>query len=66
MTETEAVEVIKANWPPANRTDLREALTIAVNHLEQSSNSDKTICPICGCENGSHNLDCNHPSCVNT
>ena len=29
-------------------------------------NSDYTECPICGGKNGSHELDCNHPSCKNT
>lgn len=31
-----------------------------------SSNSDYIECPVCGGKNGSHELDCNHPSCENT
>ena len=31
-----------------------------------SSNSGCTECPKCGGKNGSHELDCKHPSCKNT
>ena len=55
MTKTEAVETIHANWPPEHYSMLREALTIAVSHLEQSSNSEYVetngtdwICEKCG------------------
>ena len=47
MTKTEAVETIHANWPPEHYSMLREALTIAVSHLEQSSNSDYATCEGC-------------------
>ena len=38
MTKQEAIETIKANWPPENYTMLREALTIAVDALDSDDN----------------------------
>jgi hypothetical protein len=35
MTSKEAIEAIKANYPPANYTILREALDLAIKVLEK-------------------------------
>ncbi len=47
MTKQEAIETIRANWPPENYTMLREALTIAIDALD----SDDRRCRYCE-ENG--------------
>ncbi|SER87655.1 hypothetical protein SAMN05518872_102450 [Psychrobacillus sp. OK032] len=37
MTNKEAIEVIKSNYPPENYTLLREALDLAIKSLEEDS-----------------------------
>ena len=44
MTDKEAIEVIKSNYPPENYTLLREALDIAIEEL----GDEFMICPNCG------------------
>ena len=40
MTNKRAIAIIKNNRHEANQTELIEALTMAVDHLEQSSNNE--------------------------
>ena len=57
MTAKEAVEVIKANWPPENRKMIVEALEVAIEYLNKTSN-----CPhldnIGGCCKTSGHKEC--------
>lgn len=41
MTSKEAIEVIKANYPPENYTMLREALDLAIKLLEEDSKKEE-------------------------
>jgi hypothetical protein len=41
VTSKEAIEAIKANYPPANYTILREALDLAIKLLEKDSKKEK-------------------------
>jgi hypothetical protein len=45
MELKQAVEVIKSNWPDERYTMLREALTVVLNYLPTSDNSDYAKCP---------------------
>jgi len=63
MKETEAIEAIKANYPPENYALLREALDLAVNALKKQiptkpikKSWTPTRCPSCG---ESLSEDCN-------
>lgn len=40
MDYSEAIKVIKSNYPPENYTRLREALDLAMNVLEEKSRLD--------------------------
>ena len=42
MELKEAVAVIKSNWPDERYTMLKEALTVALEHLPTTDNSDYT------------------------
>lgn len=42
MTNKEAIKVIEANWPPENYSILREALTIAINALDEVEQQHKS------------------------
>ncbi len=44
MELKQAVEVIKGNWPDERYTMLREALTVVLEHLPTSDNSDYAKC----------------------
>lgn len=55
----EAIQAIKANWPPSNYTMLRDALNLAVEALEKQmskkierrkgpANVEYWSCPACG------------------
>jgi len=57
MDNKEAIEVIRSNWPPANRTQLIEALELSIKTLEAaealkpSYNKQSTplqTCLVCG------------------
>ena len=52
MTNKEAIEVIKCNYPPENYTRLREALDMAIEALENEKQTPKKpinlTCPTCG------------------
>lgn len=41
MTSKEAIEAIKANYPPENYTMLREALDLAIKLLEEDSKKEE-------------------------
>lgn len=54
---TDAIDTIKANWPPENRTMLIEALTLAIGALEKQMHKkpimkdwSPAFCPSCGKE----------------
>lgn len=42
MTNEEAIKTIRANWPSKNYSILREALTIAINALEEEEQQSKS------------------------
>ena len=52
MTKSDAVAVIRANYPPSNYTELREALDIAIEQLEPVEpyyeGEDSFGCGYCG------------------
>lgn len=52
MTNKEAIEVIKCNYPSENYTRLREALDMAIEALENEKQTPKKpinlTCPNCG------------------
>lgn len=52
MTNKEAIEAIKCNYPPENYTRLREALDMAIEALENEKQTPKKpinlTCPTCG------------------
>ena len=52
MTNKEAIEAIKCNYPPENYTRLREALDMAIESLENEKQIPKKpinlTCPNCG------------------
>jgi hypothetical protein len=41
MTSKEAIEAIKANYPPESYTILREALDLAIKVLEEDSKKEE-------------------------
>lgn len=45
MTDEEAVQTIKSNWPPPNYTMLREALELAIKLLEKESANKEVLAP---------------------
>jgi len=54
MDNKEAIEVIRSNWPPANRTQLIEALELSIKTLEAAEalkpvvqQTKVEICPKC-------------------
>lgn len=50
MTNKEAIEAIKCNYPPENYTRLREALDMAIKALEKQTPKKpiNLTCPNCG------------------
>ncbi len=67
MTKTEAIEVIKANYPSNvhQYTDLREALKIAINALKEQEpvkaikqGDDSYLCDNCGETVGWEEMKC--------
>ncbi len=71
MTKSEAVETIKANYPPSNYTDLREALKIAIHNLKESEpvepdaqGDDSFSCGNCGETVGWEEINCGGISMV--
>lgn len=71
MTKQEAVETIKANYPPSNYTDLREALKIAIHCIKESEpiipiaqGDDSYMCDNCGETVGWEEMNCGGISMV--
>lgn len=65
MTEQEAIEVIKANYPSENYSELREALKIAIHYLKESEplkpyaqGDGSFACDNCGETVGEEELNC--------
>ena len=71
MTKSDAMEVIQANYPPSNYTDLREALKIAIHCLKESESvkpyaqgDDSFACGNCGETVGWEEFNCGGISMV--
>lgn len=65
MTKQEAIETIKANYPPSNYMDLREALKIAIHCIEESEpinpialSNNTYMCDNCGETIGWGKMNC--------
>jgi hypothetical protein len=47
MKNTEAITIIKSNWPDEKLTMLREALLLAITSLENEKPINIQLCPMC-------------------
>jgi predicted RNA-binding Zn-ribbon protein involved in translation (DUF1610 family) len=71
MTKQEAIETIRANYPPSHYMDLREALKIAIHNLKESEpvkpdaqGDGSFACGNCGETVGWEELNCGGISMV--